>query len=54
MYPSLKLAFLYTTRSALDKKKAEVKKEYGAIDYDEPVESERSTIGPGTKVLTLQ
>ncbi|KAM7476182.1 hypothetical protein LguiB_023425 [Lonicera macranthoides] len=37
-------------RSALDQKKAEVRKEYGAIDYDEPVESERSTIGPGTKI----
>lgn len=37
-------------RLALEQKKADEKKEYGAIDYDAPVESERSTVGLGTKV----
>ncbi|XP_031738479.1 uncharacterized protein LOC101220521 isoform X2 [Cucumis sativus] len=37
-------------RSALEKKKADIKKEFGAIDYDAPVESEEKTIGLGTKV----
>lgn len=37
-------------RSALDQKKAEEEKEFGAIDYDAPVNSESSTIGLGTKI----
>lgn len=37
-------------RSALEKKKADTKKEFGAIDYDAPVESEKKTIGLGTKI----
>ncbi|KAL0554517.1 hypothetical protein IC582_008440 [Cucumis melo] len=37
-------------RSALEKKKADIKKEFGAIDYDAPVESEEKTIGFGTKI----
>ncbi|CAK9146123.1 unnamed protein product [Ilex paraguariensis] len=37
-------------RSALEQKKAEENKEYGAIDYDTPVETERSKIGLGTKI----
>jgi hypothetical protein len=37
-------------RSALDKKKVEEKKTYQAIDYDAPVESDKSTIGFGTRV----
>lgn len=41
-------------RTALEQKKADEKKEYGAIDYDTPVESEEKTIGLGTKVEILQ
>lgn len=41
-------------RTALEQKKADEKKEYGAIDYDAPVESEEKTIGLGTKVEILQ
>ncbi|CAM0905736.1 unnamed protein product [Alopecurus aequalis] len=37
-------------RFALDKKKVEEKKTYQAIDYDAPVESDKSTIGFGTRV----
>lgn len=37
-------------RSALEKKKAEEKKEFGAIDYDTPISSDNKTIGFGTKV----
>ncbi|XP_022148133.1 uncharacterized protein LOC111016887 [Momordica charantia] len=37
-------------RSALEKKKVDNKKEFGAIDYDAPVESEDKTIGLGTKI----
>ncbi|KAJ8431735.1 hypothetical protein Cgig2_028952 [Carnegiea gigantea] len=37
-------------RSALEKKKAEEEREFGAIDYDAPVESQQSTIGLGTKI----
>ncbi|KAK1577805.1 hypothetical protein Q3G72_025020 [Acer saccharum] len=37
-------------RSALEQKKAEEEKEFGAIDYDAPVESEKKTIGLGTKI----
>ena len=40
-------------RSALEQKKAEEEKEFGAIDYDAPVESEKKTIGLGTKVKLL-
>lgn len=40
-------------RSALEQKKAEENKEFGAIDYDAPVESETKTIGLGTKVKLL-
>ncbi|KAM7254228.1 hypothetical protein ACFE04_031910 [Oxalis oulophora] len=38
-------------RSALEQKKADEKKEFGAIDYDAPVESGKKTIGLGTKPL---
>ncbi|XP_038881142.1 uncharacterized protein LOC120072738 [Benincasa hispida] len=37
-------------RSALEKKKADIQKEFGAIDYDAPVKSEEKTIGLGTKI----
>ena len=37
-------------RAALEQKKADEEKEFGAIDYDAPVESEKKTIGLGTKV----
>ncbi|KAJ4719057.1 Tetratricopeptide repeat (TPR)-like superfamily protein [Melia azedarach] len=37
-------------RSALEQKKAEENKEFGAIDYDAPVESETKTIGLGTTI----
>ncbi|KAM0835730.1 hypothetical protein ACQ4PT_062756 [Festuca glaucescens] len=37
-------------RSALDKKKVDEKKTYQAIDYDAPIESDKSTIGFGTRV----
>lgn len=37
-------------RSALDKKKVEENKTYQAIDYDAPIESDKSTIGFGTRV----
>lgn len=39
-------------RAALEQKKAEEEKEFGAIDYDVPIESEKKTIGIGTKVRT--
>ncbi|GLU21869.1 hypothetical protein SLE2022_379810 [Rubroshorea leprosula] len=37
-------------RAALEQKKAEENKEFGPIDYDAPVESEKNTIGIGTKI----
>jgi len=37
-------------RSALEKKKAEENKDYQAIDYDAPIESDKTTIGFGTRV----
>ncbi|KAI5010860.1 hypothetical protein ZWY2020_012997 [Hordeum vulgare] len=37
-------------RSALDKKKVEQNKTYQAIDYDAPIESDKSTLGFGTRV----
>lgn len=37
-------------RSAHEQKKAEEKKEFGAIDYDAPIESEKKTSGLGTKI----
>lgn len=37
-------------RSAAEQKKAEEEKEFGAIDYDAPVETEKAAIGLGTKV----
>lgn len=37
-------------RLALEKKKVEEKVEYGAIDYDAPIEPKQSTIGLGTKI----
>lgn len=45
--------FLQLWRSALEQKKAEVKKEYGVIDYDAPTEkNSSSTVGLGTKVIS--
>jgi hypothetical protein len=41
-------------RSALEQKKADEVKEFRAIDYDAPVESEKKTIGLGTKVKNFQ
>lgn len=38
-------------RAALEKKKAEEEKEFGAIDYDAPIESDKKTIGFGTTVI---
>ncbi|ONM52846.1 Tetratricopeptide repeat (TPR)-like superfamily protein [Zea mays] len=40
----------YYHMSALEKKKAEENKDYQAIDYDAPIESDKSTIGFGTRV----
>ncbi|XVF23312.1 hypothetical protein REPUB_Repub13aG0026400 [Reevesia pubescens] len=37
-------------RAALEHKKAEERKEFGPIDYDAPVQSEKKTIGLGTKI----
>ncbi|XP_010252213.1 PREDICTED: uncharacterized protein LOC104593869 isoform X1 [Nelumbo nucifera] len=37
-------------RSAIEQKKAEENKQYGAIDYDAQIESDQNTIGLGTKV----
>ncbi|PON78556.1 N-terminal acetyltransferase A, auxiliary subunit [Parasponia andersonii] len=37
-------------RAAREQKKADEEKEFGAIDYDAPVESEKKAIGLGTKV----
>ncbi|KAH7515254.1 hypothetical protein FEM48_Zijuj10G0007300 [Ziziphus jujuba var. spinosa] len=37
-------------RSALEQKKTDEEKEFGAIDYDAPVETEKKTIGLGTKI----
>lgn len=37
-------------RSALEQKKAEEIKEFGPIDYDAPIETEKKTIGLGTKI----
>ncbi|TKY64710.1 hypothetical protein E2542_SST14608 [Spatholobus suberectus] len=37
-------------RSALEQKKAEGEKEFGAIDYDAPISSDNKTIGFGTKI----
>nr|KYP53869.1 hypothetical protein KK1_000032 [Cajanus cajan] len=37
-------------RSALEQKKAEEEKEFGAIDYDAPISSDNKTIGFGTKI----
>lgn len=37
-------------RSALEKKKTETEKEFGAIDYDAPIEPKQDTIGLGTKI----
>ncbi|XP_016683763.1 uncharacterized protein [Gossypium hirsutum] len=37
-------------RAALEQKKVEEQKEFGPIDYDAPVESEKKTIGLGTNI----
>ncbi|MBA0626698.1 hypothetical protein Godav_004319 [Gossypium davidsonii] len=37
-------------RAALEQKKVKEQKEFGPIDYDAPVESEKKTIGLGTKI----
>lgn len=47
---NLVLWLLTLLRSALEQKKADEQKEFGAIDYDAPVEPEKKTIGLGTKV----
>jgi hypothetical protein len=44
------LSYYLFYRAALDKKKVEEKKTYQAIDYDAPIESDKSTIGFGTRV----
>ncbi|CAI0442092.1 unnamed protein product [Linum tenue] len=41
---------LAVRRSALEQKRADVVKEFGPIDYDAPIESEKKTIGTGTKI----
>ena len=46
----LVLFFYVLYRSALEKKKAEENKDYQAIDYDAPIESDKTTIGFGTRV----
>ena len=46
----LVLFFYVLYRSALEKKKAEENKDYQAIDYDFPIESDKSTMGFGTRV----
>ena len=46
----LVLFFYVLYRSALEKKKAEENKDYQAIDYDAPIESDKSTMGFGTRV----
>jgi hypothetical protein len=52
---NFELFFLTTLlRSALEQKKADEVKEFRAIDYDAPVESEKKTIGLGTKVKNFQ
>lgn len=38
-------------RSALQQKKAEEEKQYGAIDYDTPTVPKSNTVGLGTKVI---
>lgn len=43
-----------TGRLALQQKKREEEKSYGAIDYDAPVESGSTTIGLGTNVLLFR
>ncbi|RDX93399.1 hypothetical protein CR513_24350, partial [Mucuna pruriens] len=37
-------------RSALEQKKADQEKQFGAIDYDAPISSDNKTIGFGTKI----
>ncbi|XP_044486098.1 uncharacterized protein LOC123211436 [Mangifera indica] len=37
-------------RSAVEQKKAQEENEFGAIDYDAPIESDKKTIGLGTKI----
>ena len=44
------MAFCMLLRSALKKKKEDDEKDFGAIDYDAPVEAEKKTIGLGTQV----
>lgn len=44
------MAFCMLLRSALEKKKEDDEKDFGAIDYDAPVEAEKKTIGLGTQV----
>ncbi|KAK3180364.1 hypothetical protein Dsin_032868 [Dipteronia sinensis] len=44
------LFFLHYSGQHLSRKKAEEEKEFGALDYDAPVESEKKTIGLGTKI----
>lgn len=50
----LTLTFSTLLRSVLEQKKTDAEKEFGAIDYDAPVESEKKTIGLGTQVKVLK
>lgn len=43
-------SFFKNFRSAIQQKKAEEEKQYGAIDYDAPIEPKSGTLGLGTKV----
>jgi len=49
----LSYSFSTPRRSALEQKKAEEQKEFGAIDYDAPISSDDKTIGLPTKVPLL-
>lgn len=44
--------FFKNFRSATQQKKAEEEKQYGAIDYDAPIEPKSGTLGLGTKVIS--
>ncbi|KAJ0039313.1 hypothetical protein Pint_22916 [Pistacia integerrima] len=46
-------SFCALLTSAVEQKKAEKEREFGAIDYDAPIESDKKTIGLGIKVNML-